>query len=140
MARFTAQVNAGENVNVPMKVNSAVTDNDVGKPVAIHSSDTVDLCSDGDQIYGFIDSIMPATADGNVMASIQISGRRKVYLAGAAAVGTFVEAAANTAAGTAPADEFGEVSAHTVVTGTVKFWQVISGTGLDNSVALIEKQ
>lgn len=141
MARFVSQVNVGENVYRTYKTNdTSIDDNDIGKPVKIVSADTVGLCSDGDQIYGFIASVEPQTVDGYPLVSVMCDGRAFVILSGAAAVGSVVEAAANTAAGVANAGDYGVVSAHTIVTATEKLWKVISGTGLDAATVLIEKQ
>lgn len=149
MARFTAQVNVGENLNVTYKITGAVDDNDLNKPVKITATDEVVLCSDGDEIYGFINSVERHTADGKVIVGVQIAGRRKVTLDGAAAVGSMVEAAANTAVGTALGQNWGIVSAHVLddTTATTlmnsifnKNWVVISGAGTDGTDALIELQ
>jgi hypothetical protein len=140
MARFTAQINVGENVYRTYKASSAsVSDNDIGKPVKISATDTVALCADGDQIYGFIAAVNPQTADGYPVVSVLVSGRCWVILSGASAIGTVVEAAANTAAGVAKAGSFGLVSTHTIVTATKKLWEVVSGTGADGATVLIEK-
>lgn len=140
MSRFVSQVNVGGNVNVTYKIVGAVTDADVNKPVKLSAADTVTLCSNGDQIYGFINSVERATADGKVVVGVQISGRRKVTLDGASAVGTVVEAAANTAVGVALGANWGLVSTHTIVTATAKQWLIISGTGADEADVLIELQ
>jgi len=140
MAKFTSQVNVGENLYRTYKMTTkTVTDADVGKPVKISAADTVVICSDGDQIYGFIASVAPATADGKTLVTVMVDGRIWVSLDGASAVGTLVEAAANEAAGTAHTSGYGRVSTHTLVAGTGKQWQVISGAGDDGTVALIEK-
>ena len=141
MARFTSQVNVGENLNVTYKIVGAITDNDLNKPVKVSAADTVTLCADGDQIYGFINSVERHTADGSVVVGVQIAGRRKVTLSGASAVGTLVEAGANAVAGTANSTNWGIVSTHTpdVDGGTNKRWMIISGTGLDAADVLIEK-
>lgn len=138
MARFTCGVNVGENVYRTYKIAATTTDADVMKPVKISSADTVALCDDGDQIYGFIAAVEPATADGLKIVSVLVSGRCWVILDGASAVGTIVEAAANTASGVAKAGAWGKVSTHTLVAGTNKQWMVISGTGLDTATVLIE--
>lgn len=138
--QFTAQVNVGENLNVTYKIVGAVTDDDVNKPVKISATDTVTLCADGDQIYGWINSVERHTEDGLVVVGVQVAGRRKVTLDGTSAVGTVVEAAANTAVGVALGANWGLVSTHTVVTATVKQWMIISGTGLDEADVLVELQ
>ena len=149
MARHTVKPLVGGNEYDTFKITGAITDVDIDKPVAITATDEVVLCSDGDEIYGFISSIEPNLADGKVVVGVQLSGRKYVILDGAAAVGTLVEAAANTAAGTAKAGNYGLVSVHTYDTTTAitlaadifsKNWKVISGTWLDTSTALIEKQ
>lgn len=140
MARFTAGVNVGENVYKTFKTHASTTDADIGKPVKLSATDEVALCADGDQVYGWIASVEPATADGKKIVSVLTDGRVWAILSGASAVGTIVEAAANTAVGVAKAGAFGLVSTHTKVTATVKCWMVISGTGADGSVCLIEKQ
>ncbi len=141
MAKFVAQPNVGENDIVTYKiVDAGITDADVNKPVKVSAADSVALCSDGDQIYGFINSVERHTADGKVVVGVQIGGRRKVTLDGASAVGTIVEAAANTAAGTALGANWGLCAVHTKVAATVKCWLVISGTGLDEADVLVEKQ
>ena len=139
MAKFTASVNVGENKYQTFKAAAAITDADIGKPVKITATDEVALCADGDQIYGFIAAVELATADGKKIVTVLVEGRAWVILSGASAVGTIVEAAANTAAGVAKAGAFGLVSTHTKVTATVKCWLVISGTGLDGATVLIEK-
>lgn len=137
---FTSQVLVGQNDNVPYKIVGAVTDLDLNKPVKLSATDTVTLCADGDNIYGFINSIEVGTEGGLVMVGVQIDGRRMVTLDGAAAVGTLVEAAANTAVGTALGANWGLVSVHTAAAADNKRWMVISGTGLDEADVLIEKQ
>lgn len=140
MARFTLKPNVGENVYKTFKAALAITDLDVGKPVKVAAGDEVALCADGDQIYGFIQSVEPATVDGKKLVTVQTEGRLYVILSGASALNTIVEAAANTAAGVAKAGAYGLVSTHTAVVGTEKRWKVISGTGLDAATVLIEKQ
>jgi hypothetical protein len=139
MARHTQQVNVGENVYVTWKIPAACTDADVGKPVKIGATDLLALCVDGDQIYGFIAGVEGATADGYKLASIMVSGRVKAVLSGNSAIGTLVEAHDQAAAGTANTGNLPIVSTHTLVAGTMKMWQVISGTGLSGATVLIEK-
>jgi hypothetical protein len=151
MAKFTSQVNVGENLYRTYKMDAAtVTDADVGKPVKLHDSDEVELCADGDQIYGFIAAVDGGgTADGKTVVSVLVDGRIWVELDGNSAVGTLVEAAANEAAGTANAGGYGLVSTHAAVDDTngttilatipKKCWMVVSGTGLDEAIVLIEK-
>lgn len=165
MARFTCSVEAGGNTRHTYKTNStSIDDSDIGKPVKMTATDVVGLCSDGDAIFGFIDAIEPSTADGYPLVTVVTAGRVWVILDGDSAVGTLVEAAANTAAGAAKAGDWGLVSTKAAVaadlavdaSGTliaasvnallaeallpVKQWMVISGTGLDEATVLIEKQ
>lgn len=141
MAKGDQEVSVGVNTNIMYKINdSGITDADVNKPVKLLSSSLVALCSDGNAIYGFINSVEVGTEDGKVVVGVQVDGRRWVTLDGAAAVGTVVEAAANTAAGTALGANWGLVSVHTAAAADTKKWMVIHGTGLDEADVLIEKQ
>jgi hypothetical protein len=147
MARFTLSVLAGGNVYHDYKMAATTTDADIDKPVKLSAADTVELCADGDPIHGFIAAVAGATSDGVKLCSIMVNGRQWVILDGNAAVGSLIEAAANTASGTAKAGDWGIVSAHVVddtsaatvvATSFRKNWQVISGAGTDTTVALIE--
>jgi hypothetical protein len=115
MARFKAQVNVGENLNVTYKISASVSDNDVNKPVKLTATDKVELCDDGDAIYGFINSVERATADGLGVVGVQIAGRRKVITSGTVVLGAPVEAAANPAIGVVLTTDWGIVSAKTAV-------------------------
>lgn len=115
MARFTSQVNVGENLNVTYKISASVTDNDVNKPVKLSATDKVELCNDGDAIYGFINSVERATADGLVVVGVQIAGRRHVTTSGTVAIGEVVEAATNPAVGVILTTDWGIVSTKTAV-------------------------
>lgn len=141
----------GKITNVPWKINdSGIDDNDLNKPVKLVSSDTVALCSDGDQIYGFINSVEQRTQDGKTIVGIQDSGRVWVQLSGASSFGALVEAGANAAAGTANSGtKKAIVSTHSYDTTDVaslagslvdKAWKIISGTFSDGDTVLIEKQ
>jgi len=149
MARFVCKPTVGGNNIETFKIAAAITDVDIDKPVKLSATDKVALAGAGEEIYGFIVSVEPNLADGDKIVGVQVDGRKYVILSGAAAVGTLVEAAANEAAGTAKAGDYGIVSVHAVDTTTTvtlaattfsKNWRVISGTGLDTSTALIEKQ
>ena len=136
-----SEVNIGQNDIRTFKcASTAITDNDVNKPVKLSASDTVALCADGDQIYGFINSVEVHTEDGKPVVGVQIKGRKWVTLSGASAVGTIVEAHTNEAAGTALATNWGLVSTHTLVAGTKKQWMIIFGAGDDGTDALVELQ
>jgi len=135
-----SEVNVGMNNVVTFKSNVAtLTDDDINKPVKLSGSDEVTLCADGEQIYGWIDSVERHLEDGKSVVGVQVDGRKWVTLSGASAVGTLVEAHTNTGAGTALATNWGLVSTHTLVAGTMKQWMVIYGSGLDTSDALVEK-
>lgn len=139
MAKFNCLPNVGENVYKTYKAASTITDADLNKPVKIGADSEVALCADGDQIYGFIAAVAPATADGKKIVSVLTSGRAWVTLDGASAVGTLVEAAANAAAGTAnTGTKFAKVSTHTLVAATHKQWMVIAGTGEDTATVVVE--
>lgn len=141
MAKFVSGINTGGNVYQTFKTAAATTINDIGKPVKLSATDEVALTADGEQIYGFIASVDETQkADGKVLVSVLTSGRCYVILSGASAVGTIVESHTNTAAGTAKAGNYGLVSTHTLVAGTMKQWLIISSAGGDGDVALIEKQ
>jgi hypothetical protein len=141
MARHTQTINVGGQSRETWKITGAVTDLDVGKPVKIASTDLLALCSDGDQIYGFIDTVEAGgTSDGKVVVTIVSAGRVYAILSGSSTFGGMVEAAANTAVGVAKAGNYGLVSTHTVVTATEKMWKIISGAVTDGATVLLEKQ
>jgi len=166
MAKFVSQPNVGENLNVTYKITGAVTDLDLNKPVKLTATDQVVLCADGDPIYGFINSIERGTADGLVVVGVQIAGRRKVTTSGTVAIGEIVEAATNTAVGTALGQDWGIVSTKTAVAADLgdsatgaeiatavnallaealigsqtKNWVMISGVGTTGLNILIELQ
>lgn len=134
---FKALPIVGEQVNRTYTITGAITDNDIGKPVKISGTDNVALCADGDAIYGFINSVEVGTTGGKVVVGVVVSGRVRVILSGAVALGALVEAAANTAAGTAKAGSWGLVSTHAAAAGQ-KNWILISGTGADGAEGVIE--
>lgn len=137
----------GENITATWKCSSMVTDKDINKPLTKDVSDTLKLASDGDEVYGFLDTIDPTSEDGVRVVGAQKNGRKWVTMSGTYAVGDLVEAAANTAVDTALANKWGEVSTHTLDTTTTvtlaasmfnKNWVIIFGPGTDGSEALIE--
>jgi len=141
MGRGTQEVIVNTNDYVGYKINdSGIDDNDINKPVKLSAVDLVALCSDGDQVYGWISAISPHTQDGKVWVTVQIGGRKFCNLSGTSSAGALVEAAANTSAGVANAGDWGLVSTHTKVTATEKMWKIISGTLTDGGEVLIEKQ
>ena len=146
MAKFKFQVLTDVSNYITAKVADAVTDNDVGKSVklATNTTDTYTICAAGDQIDGFIVGIEPATADGLKLCTINIGGRKRVQISGAANVGDLVEAAAQAAAGTAEANGLPIVAAHTIdtldtttlaATMFPKNWRIISANTSDGVVA-----
>lgn len=96
----------GENFHREWKIVGAVTDNDIGKPVKLSAGDgQVTLCADGDAaIHGWIDSVERGTDGGLVVVTLVEEGMVRVTASGAVALGAIIEAAANTAAGTAVVD------------------------------------
>lgn len=135
---FQALPNAGEQTIRTYTITGAVTDDDMGKPVKISGTDNVALCADGDGIYGFIDSVEVGPTGGKVVVGVVCAGRVRVILSGAVAIGAVVEAAANTAAGVAKAGSWGLVSTHVAAATDQKKWVLISGTGADGTVGVIE--
>ncbi len=148
MAKFTFKALVDERDLITAKLgtdtvaNSGdLNGNDIGKPLKLTAADTYGLCADGDQIDGWLYSVESYTADGYAVGTVQVSGRRRVELSGNSAIGTIVEAAANTARTVAPTNGLGVVSTHTHVTATRKLWRVISGTGLSgDTTCIVEKQ
>ncbi|MFA5429358.1 MAG: hypothetical protein WC279_14235 [Sulfurimonas sp.] len=148
MAKFTFKALVDERDLITAKLgtdtvaNSGdLNGNDIGKPLKLTAADTYGLCADGDQIDGWLYSVESYTADGYAVGTVQVSGRRRVELSGDSAIGTIVEAAANTARTVAPTNGLGVVSTHTHVTATRKLWRVISGTGLSgDTTCIVEKQ
>ena len=126
-----------------------LVDADIGKPVKLVATDRYDLCVDGDEITGFVNSIEPASVGGYAFGTIRKGPFIAVELDGDAAIGTLVEAAAITAAGTALANGLPVVSVHVEDITTVTTlrdttfktnYRVVSGTGLDGDLtAVVER-
>lgn len=143
-----SEVNVGTNVIATFKGSvGTFTDADINKPVKLSAYDTVELCGDGDYIYGFIDSVEPHTEDGKSVLGIQIAGRRWVTMNGNYAVGDHIEAEAQDAVGVALTTTWGKCSTHVYDTTTaitlqadllVKKWVVIYGSSTDETDALVE--
>lgn len=129
-----------------------LTDADIGKPVKLAAANTYALCADGDGIDGFLVSVNADTQDGYAFGTVQIGGRKWVRCDGAITFGYMVEAAAPAAAKTAETLGYGKVSVsgvYAVGVDTVaellpymhrKQWKVISGSGADTTLVLVEKQ
>lgn len=135
----------GGQLNATYKISDAgVNDNDVGKAVIMSTTtDTVTLAGDGDEIYGFIQSIEPGTEGGDVVVTVCIKGRVRVTLDGAIALGSMIESGAQEAAGAVKAASWANVSIHTLATDTVanlvastffKNWILISSDGTNGTV------
>ena len=79
-------------------------DAEVGKAVKLSSANNYILCTNGDEIEGFVVSMEPVTVNGGVsFGSVQRNGRMLAKLASGvtgAAVGNFVVEAAQEAVGT----------------------------------------
>ena len=128
-----------------------LTDADIGKPVKLAAANTYALCADGDGIDGFLVSVDAFTQDGYAFGTVQIGGRKWVRCDGAI-FGYMVEAAAPAAAKTAETLGYGKVSVsgvYAVAVDTVaellpymhrSHWKVISGSGADTTLVLVEKQ
>ncbi len=119
MSSVTILPKAGEQVNHEFRIVGAITDGDVGKPVKFASADlTVELCADGDPIFGFINSIERGTDNGLIVVGVVTKGRVRVTASGSVAKNDLIEAAANTAAGT-DIVKWGLVSTHSLATADV---------------------
>lgn len=147
MARFKSLPLVGQQTIVPYKIEGAITDADLGKPVKLTSADTVSLCAATDGIYGFITSVEVASVDGKVLVGVVIRGRVRCTLSGSLAVGAIAAAAANTAAGSAKGQNWGIVQAHVPdITSTTtlrdttftKNWTLISGAGTTGTDGVLE--
>lgn len=133
-----------------------LNDNDIGKPLKLLAAGRYGLCSDGDQIDGWLVAVDPETVDGYAFGTVQIGGRVYAQLSGASTFGYVVEAAANEARTVADASGYGQVSssaAYAGVGGTAvdttaellpyiyrKQWRIISGAVTDDAIVLLEKQ
>lgn len=131
-----------------------LNDNDIGKPVKLSAANTYALCSDGDQIDGFVVGVDPEPIDGWSFGSVQIGGRVYAQLEGGSTFGYVVEADAPAAARTAETSGYGQVSSSAIyatldatATGDeaipfilAKKWRIISGAVTDDAIVLLEKQ
>ena len=130
-----------------------LTDADIGKPVKLLAAGRYGLCSDGDNIDGWLVGVDPETRDGYAFGTVQIGGRIYAQLEGASTFGYVVEAGTVAAARTAETSGYGQVSSHAgyalVNTDTVDEirpmilsakWRIVSGAVTDNAIVLLEKQ
>lgn len=145
---FQALPTTGGQVNVTMKIDDAgINDNDLGKPVVLHATDTVALAVAGEEIYGFINSIEVGTEGGKSIVGVCIRGRARVTLEGDIALGSIVEAGTIAAAGAAKVGNWAAVVIHVpdITTATtlrdstfIKNWVLISGAGTDTTDGVVE--
>lgn len=142
MAKFKFQATINPDGLFSAKVKGAITDNDLLKPVklSIDTTDTYELCADGDGIDAFITAIDPATADGLHFCTLsggRSGDRQRCEASGSMTVGDLVEAGAVAAAGTAETNALPLVSTHAVsALGDILNinWRVISANTSDGSV------
>ena len=133
--------------------SAKLTDNDIGKPLKLLAAGRYGLCSDGDNIDGFLVGVDPEPVDGYAFGSVQIGGRYYAQLEGASTFGYVVEAGTTAAYNNAEASGYGQVSSHAgyalISTDTVdkirgmvlaKKWRIISGAVTDDAIVLLEKQ
>jgi hypothetical protein len=87
-----------ESARLGISASHKLTDNDVGKPVKI-GTDAFYLCSDGDYIDGFVNSIEPFTVDGYSFGGVVREGRFYAIVDAndSLALGDVVVSGANTA-------------------------------------------
>lgn len=79
--------------------NAPLTDADRGKAVTLIGASQVDLAGDGDEIYGFVSSVEPGTADGFVIGGVQMKDFQLVDTTGLT-VGDLVVVDSNPGKGT----------------------------------------
>lgn len=136
-------------------LNKFTTETDTGKAVKLAGEGYHDLCADGDEITGFIDSVKGDTVNnGNSFGGVKRGGTHTAILgagqATAAKVGDLVVADVQEAAGVKPTDSrinvsgFGYTDIYArVKTGapTLYKWQVIRviGDGTEGSVVHLER-
>lgn len=133
--------------------SAKLTDKDIGKPLKLLAAGRFGLCSDGDNIDGWLVGVDPEPVDGYAFGSVQIGGRVYAQLEGASTFGYVVEAGTTAAYNTAEASGYGQVSSHAgyalTTTDTVdeirgmvlsKKWRIISGAVTDDAIVLLEKQ
>lgn len=131
------------------RMQTGVTDKDVGKAVKLTAESQYTLCAMGDQIEGFIAAVETATMDGFVIGSVAgTPGTRKEVVfegtqaagTGTIAIGTRVVCGTPAAAGTAGPLR---VRSATTQTGMDYVWRVVSlgsaGTGAVGTTGIIER-
>lgn len=146
-----------ESAALGVDASNPLVQNDVGKAVKRAANNNFVLCTENDEIEGFVSSIEPYTVnDGFSFGSVQLNRRMIVEVganeAGTLAVGELVVADAQAALGTAanpmvkkgvPAAQSGTTPfAYTERTPNTFLWQVIrivTGTGVTGDTVLIER-
>lgn len=152
-APLAGDINHVISAKLGASTSAKLTDNDIGKPVKLLAAGRYGLCSDGDNIDGFLVGVDPETVDGYAFGSVQIGGRVYAQLEGSSTFGYVVEAGTTAAYNTAEASGYGQVSSHAgyalTTTDTVdeirplilaKKWRIISGAVTDDAIVLLEKQ
>jgi hypothetical protein len=177
MAKFLFQelITAGDKITTRLGAGTLTasaanvrTDKEIGKAVKLVGDSRYDLCGVGDAIEAFCVAVQGATLDDYSIGTVQLSGRKEVLAdglqatpgTGAIAIGDYVLASTQVAAGTALADTSSqkvvkatfqpfsaEAAALTDVNDMVKAatwaWRVVSlgsaGTGAVGTKILIER-
>jgi len=106
------------------------SDKDIGKPVKLTAAGQCDLCASGEEIYGFVTAVEPATEDGHSIGSVTADVNKQAYAvdeAGGLAIGDLVVAGTPVALGTATPNG-GNVIAATS-TPAIHKWMVIETYG-----------
>lgn len=136
MASVQILPKVGENDRREWRVtDSGITDADVGKPVTLAAATVlaVTLATDGDVIYGWIDSVERGTDGGSTVVTVVEGGTVRVTCSGSVAKGALVESHTQTAAGTASVS-YGLVSTHTPVAGEKNWMALVAGSDGDDIV------
>jgi hypothetical protein len=152
-APLAGDINHVISAKLGASTSAKLTDNDIGKPLKLLAAGRYGLCSDGDNIDGFLVGVDPQPQDGYAFGSVQIGGRVYAQLEGSSTFGYVVEAGTTAAYNTAEASGYGQVSSHAgyalTTTDTVdeirsmvlaKKWRIISGAVTDDAIVLLEKQ
>jgi len=103
---------------------------DIGKAVKQNAGGYMEQCASGDQIYGFVTAVEPATEDGHSIGSVSCDVNKQAYAvdeAGGLSLGTRVVAGTPIALGT-KAPDGGNVIAATGATD-VHTWIVVETYG-----------
>ena len=148
-APLAGDINHVISAKLGASTSAKLTDKDIGKPLKLLAAGRYGLCSDGDNIDGFLVGVDPETVDGYAFGSVQIGGRVYAQLEGVATFGDFVEAGTTAAYNTAETSGYGQVSFHaqmaaSTVAGVLtltksKKWRIISGAVTDDAIVLLEK-